>query len=95
MRISVNEKNAIVKSVKKVDEAAKIWLFGSRADDTKKGGDIDIAVLSGVISRKNKYDIVYEIEKQIGEQKIDFIVCADYSKPFFKMATESGVRIDE
>ena len=94
MRLNSKEQSAIVNSVKRIDDSAKIWLFGSRADDTKKGGDIDIAVLSEKISRKNKFKIIYDIEKQIGEQKIDFVVSADYSKPFFRMAAESGVRID-
>jgi len=93
VRINQKEKSTIVGAVKKFDESAKIWLFGSRANNSQKGGDIDIAVLSSVISRKNRHDIVYEIEKQIGEQKIDFLVCADYSKPIFRMATESGVQI--
>jgi predicted nucleotidyltransferase len=54
MRINQKEKTAIVNAVKKIDDSAKIWLFGSRADDSQKGGDIDIAVLSDIISRKNK-----------------------------------------
>lgn len=95
MRINQKEQSAIVDAVKKFDNSAKIWLFGSRADNSKKGGDIDIAVLSERISRKNKYQIIYDIEKQIGEQKIDFVLSKDYSKPFFKMATETGVRIDK
>jgi len=95
MRINLKEKSAIINSVKRIDNSAKIWLFGSRVDDAKKGGDIDIAVLSEKISRKNKFKIIYDIEKQIGAQKIDFVVSANYSKPFFRMATESGVRIDQ
>lgn len=95
MRINLKEQSAIVNSIKKMDNSAKVWLFGSRTDNTKKGGDIDIAVLSKKISRKTKFKIIYDIEKQIGEQKIDFVVSSDYSKPFFRMATESGVRIDQ
>jgi len=93
MRISEKEKLAIISAVKKFDGDAKIWLFGSRADDKQKGGDIDIAALSTNISRKDKHEIIYNIQKQIGEQKIDFLVSADGKKPIFRMATESGVRI--
>jgi len=42
MRIKEHEKNAIVEAVKNTDTNARVWLFGSRADDSKKGGDIDI-----------------------------------------------------
>jgi predicted nucleotidyltransferase len=95
MRISNYEKNAIVKSIKNADETAKIWLFGSRADDTKKGGDIDIAILSDKISRIQKYYIRYAIEEEIGLQKIDIIISKDFTKPFFSYAVSQGVRLDE
>jgi len=42
MRITVNEKHVIIDAVKNIDPDARLWLFGSRADDSKKGGDIDI-----------------------------------------------------
>jgi len=46
MRISEHEKNVIIEAVKDADPDARIWLFGSRTDDAKKGGDIDIAIFS-------------------------------------------------
>ncbi|MDR1142538.1 MAG: nucleotidyltransferase domain-containing protein, partial [Planctomycetaceae bacterium] len=57
MRISDTEKQIIIEAVKKTDEEAALWLFGSRADDTKKGGDIDIAVLSPKIDLMKKIQI--------------------------------------
>jgi len=95
MRISNNEKNAIVKSVKTVDNTAKIWLFGSRVDNDKKGGDIDIAILSDKINRIQKYCIKYAIEEKIGLQKIDIVVSKDLAQPFFSYAVSKGVRLDE
>ncbi|GHV80120.1 hypothetical protein AGMMS49944_19110 [Spirochaetia bacterium] len=49
MRISDYEKNVIIDSVRNTDPNATIWLFGSRTDDSKKGGDIDIAILSKTV----------------------------------------------
>ena len=95
MRINDHEISAIVKSVKNVDKMAKIWLFGSRADNTKKGGDIDIAILSDKINRIQKYYIKYAIEKEIGFQKIDIVVSKDFTKPFFSYAVSQGVRLDD
>jgi hypothetical protein len=36
MRITEHEKNVIIDAVVSVDPNAKIWLFGSRVDDSKK-----------------------------------------------------------
>jgi predicted nucleotidyltransferase len=44
MRISEREKNILVGAVLTQDPSARVWLFGSRANDGKRGGDIDIAV---------------------------------------------------
>jgi len=44
MRITEHEKDTIIEAVKNIDPDAKIWLFGSRTDDHKKGGDIDLVV---------------------------------------------------
>jgi len=95
MRISDYEKDAIVKSVKNADETAKVWLFGSRTDDTKKGGDIDIAIFSDKIDMIQKYYIKYAIEEKIGLQKIDIVVSKSFEKPFFSYAVSQGVRLDE
>lgn len=93
MRISPYEKKVIIDAVKIRDKSAVIWLFGSRANDSKKGGDIDIAVLSNCINRREKNKIIFEIEQKIGEQKIDLSVFVDDNEPFFSLAKETGVKI--
>ena len=58
-----------------------LYLFGSRTDDTKKGGDIDLLVLAScedkdrIINLKSKLKL--EIFKNIPEQKIDITVATD------------------
>ena len=54
-----------------------MFLFGSRVDDTKRGGDIDLLV--EVPSRvddtvRKKLRIISAIQRRIGEQKIDLII---------------------
>jgi predicted nucleotidyltransferase len=95
MRISGAEKEILVNSIRQVDRNARIWLFGSRADDTKKGGDIDIAVLSTRIRLPERMLIRRNIVDRLGEQKIDMVVSADGTDPFFRIAVETGVRLDE
>jgi predicted nucleotidyltransferase len=95
MRITDAEKDALVSSVRQADHKARIWLFGSRLDDAKKGGDIDIAVLSPLIHIPERMRIRRSIIDRIGERKIDIVVSADGTDPFFRLAVETGIRLDE
>lgn len=93
MRISEEEKAAVIDAVQSVDREAKVWLFGSRTDNNKKGGDIDIAILSAEIHRDimRKTQIRRSICKKIGEQKIDIVTSEDGKEAFFRLAAEEGI----
>lgn len=93
MRITEGQKNAIIDAVKTADPDAKIWLFGSRTDDSKKGGDIDIAVFSKKINDDimQKIQIKHFICSKIGEQKIDIITTRDGKEAVFKLAMAEGI----
>ena len=54
MRLSNQERQAIKQTVATLDPDAKIYLFGSRADDTKHGGDIDLLILSDIITERDR-----------------------------------------
>jgi len=95
MRITENQKNVIIDAVKHSDPNAKVWLFGSRTDDSKKGGDIDIAIFSEII----KKDVMHEIKvrrficDRIGEQKIDIITTNSGKEAIFRLAVEQGIQL--
>ena len=74
MRISEIEKTTIVNAILEKDKNAQIFLFGSRADDFKKGGDIDILIQSDEIGLLEIVKIKSTIFKNIPEQKIDLLV---------------------
>ena len=74
MRISEIEKTTIVNAILEKDKNAQIFLFGSRTDDFKKGGDIDILVHSDEIGLLEIVKIKSTIFKNIPEQKIDLLV---------------------
>ena len=44
MRLANRLKNIIIKSIQSSFGSVDIYLFGSRVDDSKKGGDIDLAI---------------------------------------------------
>jgi predicted nucleotidyltransferase len=94
MRISEHEKMIIVEAVKSIDPVASVWLFGSRIDDNKKGGDIDIAILSEVIDNDEmlKIQVRRFICDRIGEQKIDIVTTKDGSEAIFKLAVAEGIK---
>ncbi len=77
-----------------MDPHARIVLFGSRTDDTKKGGDIDLIVISNRLSFKDKLHIKNRIFDQMEEQKIDIIISPPGDKdPFVNLAMEKGVEL--
>ncbi len=95
MRITEYQKNMIVEAIANVDPNAKVWLFGSRADDSKKGGDIDIAIFSEKIDKdvKQKTQVRRLICDKIGEQKIDIVTTNSGKEAIFRLAVAEGIQL--
>jgi len=71
MRLDCEEKLALQKALEGVKD--EVFLFGSRVDDTKKGGDIDVLIFS----EENSYHLSQEISTKFFlecEEKIDVVV---------------------
>ena len=72
---------------------AELRLYGSRVNDDKKGGDIDLLLLVENPNleaelAENKHYLLAAIKKNIGDQKIDLLVSsypAVKTDPFLKM----------
>jgi len=90
MRLTDRERNAIVSAVHRYDAQAQVYLFGSRVDDAKKGGDIDLLVRSASIGPAERRRIRRSICDAIGEQKIDILVAADLDNPFLRVCSTSS-----
>lgn len=91
MRIQPEEKAAIISSITSFDKESEIYLFGSRVDDSKRGGDIDVLVKSDVITRNMLVHIEDELFRKIDEQKIDFVLSRKReSSPFVRMVLARG-----
>jgi predicted nucleotidyltransferase len=75
MRLTPYQQDAIRTSVHNFVPDGRVYLYGSRADDTKRGGDIDLLVLTPTpIERSVRYKILGALYGAIGEQKIDLLV---------------------
>nr|VFK38380.1 MAG: Nucleotidyltransferase domain-containing protein [Candidatus Kentron sp. SD]VFK43523.1 MAG: Nucleotidyltransferase domain-containing protein [Candidatus Kentron sp. SD]VFK79582.1 MAG: Nucleotidyltransferase domain-containing protein [Candidatus Kentron sp. SD] len=93
MRLTTHEISAIKSAINRRDPKAEIYLFGSRTDDGKRGGDIDLLVMSKRIDAGGKTAIIMELHDRLGEQRIDMIVAADTTRPFARIALGQGVRL--
>jgi len=77
---------------------ASVYLFGSRVDDSKRGGDIDLYVnVPEVLENKARAILKFNADLQIalGEQRIDVIVRDEATKPLaiHEEAARTGVRL--
>ena len=78
MRLEEWEINEIKRSLREVfGENAKVYLFGSRIDDKKKGGDIDLFVEADNIDYEKEKEFWILLQERLGEQKIDIIYNRD------------------
>ncbi len=93
MRLSQQEITAIKSGIEKFDPKATIYLFGSRADSKKKGGDIDLLILSNVLTEKDRIKIEMAIFDHLEEQKIDLVFTKDASQPFVRIALKTGIKL--
>lgn len=91
MRFDKNERMALRYSL--ADFNGDIYLFGSRLDDAKRGGDIDILLLPK--EKRNALKLSLEIQTKFFskcEQKIDIIIYND--QPFCKEIIKNAKRLD-
>jgi len=76
MRLSKRIQNIIKKAVFENFGDVKVYLFGSRTDDTKKGGDIDIAIDTQIDKeefRKKKIQFFVSLLRVDFDLKIDLV----------------------
>ena len=91
MRINKEEIKAIKDAVSRLDRETRIYLFGSRIHDYKRGGDIDLLIISDKLTYDDRIEIKKILFDRIGEQKLDILIESDLSKPFVKRALEEGM----
>ncbi len=94
MRLS-NETVLILKeTISKYINNPKIILFGSRTDDARKGGDIDILVQADEnVDLKKQMKILAECEMKGINRKIDILFQTPFTKEqsIFKTALNEGI----
>lgn len=101
MRLTEKQVQAIREIFKRhfMNEDA-IWLFGSRADDSKRGGDIDLYIETNytdldIVLKKRRVFLV-DLILVIGDQKIDVVInrlSAKQKLPIYEEARNTGVKL--
>ena len=101
MRLSKPQIDAIRLSAQgNFGSRARVWLFGSRVDEQRAGGDIDLYVEPEIQDPAElveaKLHFLLELHKKLGEQKIDVVIRRAAFReelPIYRIARETGVRI--
>lgn len=99
MRISQKYKDAIKQYTHTIfGDTAEVFLFGSRVDDSRKGGDIDLYIVphtdddrSKLFSKKISF--LTQLKSVTGEQKIDVLISKDEHRSIEKEARMTGIAL--
>ncbi|WP_456382681.1 nucleotidyltransferase family protein [Persephonella sp.] len=96
VRLTERQIEGIKSAVREVfGGSAKVYLFGSRTDTSRKGGDIDLLVLveGGKDIYQKKIQLLGRLYKVLGERKIDLIVTDRPETDIEKHAITEGIEL--
>ena len=85
MRLNSQEVKVLKERLYLLSRSAKLYLFGSRVDDNKRGGDIDLLIIDNHLTKRDLRFLRVDFFKHFGEQKIDILLDNTKMKnPFVK-----------
>ncbi|MBS3911989.1 MAG: nucleotidyltransferase domain-containing protein [Hydrogenophaga sp.] len=99
MRLTREQIDSIKQTAQQVlGEDARVTLFGSRADDNRRGGDIDLLFETSqhVAHRTQTLNALYvALIRRLGDRKLDILLKdpATPDAPVLRVARETGVQL--
>ncbi len=96
MRLTKEAANSIRQIVNQACADTEIWLFGSRVDDRRKGGDIDLYIETGTeMPMMEQLRLMSRLQRALGFRKIDLIIRTPHSpeRPIFQTAKKTGMKL--
>ncbi len=99
MRLSLTEARLIRETAEAhFGPGTVVRLFGSRVDDTRRGGDIDLHIIAADpdrVSLENELRFRVALEGAIGEQRVDLLLRrkSDQDLPIDHIAKETGMTL--
>jgi predicted nucleotidyltransferase len=95
MRLTTHQHQTIKKHFLEIFQEGEIFLFGSRVDDTKRGGDIDLYLvvpdLKGLAIKRVEFLVA--LKRDIREQKVDVVFDREQNRAIDEIAKEQGVKL--
>ncbi|CAH1087277.1 hypothetical protein [Candidatus Nitrotoga sp. 1052] len=102
MRLQPNEVNAIAQAAREAfTPGTSVFLFGSRVDDSKRGGEIDLLVEiteamppAELVRRRTRF--VSRIYRLLDEQRIDVVIATQVqqdSREVVAAAKREGIQV--
>lgn len=92
MRLYAEQIEVLKNKLNVLSADAKLYLFGSRVDDSKKGGDIDLLVVSDELTKKDLRLLRVDFFKHFGEQKLDIVLDnGEFKNPFTRHIFQKAV----
>ena len=95
MRLSKQYVDVIKKNFELFFQKGDVFLFGSRVDESKKGGDIDLYLVvedhGDLFEKKIKF--LSRIKRELGDQKIDVVFNIDENRLIEQEARRWGIKL--
>ena len=97
MRLTEQQLTAIKSAICEITGSeSRVWLFGSRVDDSKRGGDIDLLIESDEVI-PNLVELLCKLEarlvRSLGDQKLDLLLkdANTHDSPITEAARKGGI----
>lgn len=97
MRLAAEQIDHIISATREMlGPQARVWLFGSRVDDTRRGGDIDLLVEADHPVEQLVWtaaQLTARLQRRLGERRIDVLVTdpTTQPEPIHRVARSEGL----
>lgn len=95
--VTVRLSSLVIESIRSVFETVfdkgDLYLFGSRVDQSQRGGDIDLLLVPECFHNitEKKINFLIKLKRLIGDQKIDLVIDRGQNRAIDKIAKGTGV----
>jgi len=95
VRLTQEEARIIREIVNAVMPGVEVYLYGSRVDDAKRGGDIDLLLMGRQEKSPERISrIRILLHEKLGDQKIDIVYHQEGKEdPFIEYISEEAIKL--